>query len=193
MNTSLFIFTPKENLKAVIDLLRYINYFLRHHNLTYWVISATLLGAVRNGMMLPWYDDADISMDYQMIPLLYEKLKTQKVIAIRELPDRKRIFWKTQENEEYPYPFVDLFPCICDQKYVTYQNDNAFLNLFDEWFTYNEIFSLKEWKFEDFQVWGPNDPYRYLDKNFGRWRTHGRTNGYVNSTRKRVDIVEFKI
>lgn len=189
------IFTPKENIEAVVSLLRYINHFLRKHHLTYWVISATLLGAVRNGIMLPWYDDADIAMDYQMIPSLCEKVKTQDVIVIRQLSDRYRIFWKNQEKEEYPYPFVDLFPCECksDQKYVTYQNDRAFFNLFDEWFLYDEIFPLREWKFEDFQVWGPNDPYRYLDKNFGRWRTHGRTNGYINSMRKRVDVVEFKI
>lgn len=189
------LFTPKENLIAVTDLLSYINHFLRQHHLTYWVISATLLGAVRNGVMLPWYDDADISMEFQLVPLLYQKLKLQDKITIRELSDRYRLFWKIQENDEHPYPFVDLFPCECDKKqmYVTYQNDRAFFSLFDEWFTYDEIFPLKEWKFEDFYVWGPNDPYRYLDKNFGRWRTHGRTNGYINSTRKRVDVIEFKI
>lgn len=188
-------FTPKENLNAVIDLFRHVNYFFQQYHLTYWVISATLLGAVRNGMMLPWYDDADISMDVQDIPFLYEKMKTQKILTIRELSDRYRIFWKRQENEEHPYPFVDLFPCECDQNqmYITYQNDQAFLSLFDEWFMYDEIFPLKEWKFEDFRVWGPNNPYRYLDKNFGRWRTHGRTNGYINSIRKKVDVIEFEI
>lgn len=187
------IFTPQENLKSVIDLLRNINYFLRKHNITYWVISATLLSAVRNGAMLPWYDDADISMNVQDLPFLYRCLEEQNLITIRHLSDRYRLHWKEQENEEHPYPFVDVFPCEYNNKYVVYKNDIAFFYLFDEWFTYDEIFPLKEWKFEDFQVYGPNNPYRYLDKNFGKWRTHGRTNGYINSTRTKVDIVEFKI
>lgn len=189
------IFTPKENLNAVIDLLRYVTHFLQDYNITYWVISATLLGAIRNGLMLPWYDDADISIGHHLIPLLFEKLNSQNVITIRSLPDRYRLFWNAQRLEEYPYPFVDLFPWNCDNcdTRITYTNPIALTTLENEWFTEDEVFPLKRAKFQDFDVWVPRNPYRYLDVNFPKWRTHGRTNGYINSTRTSIDIVEFRI
>ena len=201
MNTlkALNLLTPIENLQSIINLLRYIVNLLDQNNIEYWVISATLLGAVRDQIMLPWYDDADISIDSKFISTFFQCIQAQNILSIRRLPDRYRLFWNNEHNEhnEHPYPFVDLFPCNicndCNCNYITYTNNDAFLYFSHEWFTYDELFPLKKCRFEDFYVSIPQNPYRYLDLNFPKWRTHGRTNGYINSTRKHVDVIEFKL
>lgn len=185
-------FTPPEHLVAVVDLLRHITHVFRQHSLTFWAISATLLGAVRAGRMLPWYDDADLSIT---LPSLERLLTTVDLcsygLSIRRLSDRWRMSWKDGESK---YPFIDLFPCYVDTgKCVKYVDERARAHLPNEWFYTNELFPLCQWPFADFYLPGPTDPYRYLSTNFGKaWRTRARTNGYINFTQTVVPVVEFE-
>lgn len=183
-------FTPPEHLIAVVDLLRHVIDLFRQHSLTFWAISATLLGAVRAGRMLPWYDDADLSITQASLERLLATVDlSSHGLAIRRLPDRWRMAWKGQ----YDYPFVDLFPCYMDTgKCIRYVEERARVHLPNEWFRAEELFPLREWPFADFFLPGPTHPYRYLDTNFGvAWRTRARTNGYINSTQTVVPVVEF--
>lgn len=187
-------FTPAEHIQAVVDLLRHVVQVFRAESLTFWAISATLLGAVRAGNMLPWYDDADLSIS---LPSLERLLTTVDLssygLTIRRLPDRWRITWRMSNNYNSSYPFVDLFPCFVDVKQVVKYTDRvARQSLPNEWFHAKELFPLVEWPFADFYLPGPTQPYRYLAANFGeKWRTRARTNGYINSTQTRVPVVEF--
>lgn len=46
----------------MLEMLKQFDKFCRHHEITYWLSSGTLLGAVRHNGFIPWDDDLDIEM-----------------------------------------------------------------------------------------------------------------------------------
>lgn len=46
----------------IIGMLPYVAKLLEEHNIKYWLDWGTLLGAVRNGRMIPWDYDIDLGM-----------------------------------------------------------------------------------------------------------------------------------
>ena len=42
--------------------LLFVDHFFREHNLSYAIIYGTLLGAIRNGTIIPWTQDIDIAI-----------------------------------------------------------------------------------------------------------------------------------
>lgn len=64
-----------EELKAIqLSMLEYVDQFCRNNNISYWITSGTLLGAVRHKGYIPWDDDIDIGMkreDYNKFMKLF--------------------------------------------------------------------------------------------------------------------------
>lgn len=55
--------TKQERLKAMLlDMLAWFHGFCLEHELRYYVLGGTMLGAVRHGGFIPWDDDIDIGM-----------------------------------------------------------------------------------------------------------------------------------
>ena len=48
----------------MLEMLEYVDTICNSHDLTYWLDSGTLLGAIRHGGFIPWDDDVDICMPY---------------------------------------------------------------------------------------------------------------------------------
>ena len=62
--------TVEEMQKIALDILIFIDAFCREHDLKYFIVDGTLLGAVRHHGFIPWDDDIDIWMpreDYDKI------------------------------------------------------------------------------------------------------------------------------
>jgi len=60
----------------LLDLLKEFHKFCLKHNLKYYIIGGTLLGAVRHKGFIPWDVDADVAMprsDYERFLILVEK------------------------------------------------------------------------------------------------------------------------
>lgn len=88
--------TPDESKKKMLELLYVFDKFCQEHNLTYWLDSGTLLGAVRHSGFIPWDDDVDIMMprdDYN------------KLIAYDCIDDKTDIV-SAKNNNGYYHPFT---------------------------------------------------------------------------------------
>lgn len=82
------------------DLLCEYIKFCEQHNLTYFLIGGTLLGAIRHNGFIPWDDDIDVAMpreDYDKFCFLAEKY----FIA-------DTFFQSYRTDKNYPYIFTKL-------------------------------------------------------------------------------------
>lgn len=79
---------------AELDILIEVDKLCRKHNLRYYVVGGTLIGAVRHKGFIPWDDDIDISMPRED----FDKLMK---IAKDELPDD--LFMQTKGTDKGCY------------------------------------------------------------------------------------------
>ncbi len=110
-----------------LDILAQVDKVCKDHNLTYFAVGGTALGAVRHRGFIPWDDDVDIAMPRADYDRFLE-------IAARELPEKYRVqhfstepatpfyFAKVRKSGtlfvEYPVKdlpihqgiFIDIFP-----------------------------------------------------------------------------------
>ena len=111
--------------KIEVDILRNIDSFCKEHNLKYFLLGGTLLGAVRHRGFIPWDDDIDIGMpreDYDTFCRIF-KLPNLDL----HLPGEKK----------YPYPFAK----VTQKNSVIYELENSYQGYFG---VYVDIFPLNE-------------------------------------------------
>ncbi|MCQ2236341.1 MAG: LicD family protein [Bacteroidales bacterium] len=85
---------------CILDIMKAIDRVCQEHNLTYYMIAGTLLGAVRHNGFIPWDDDADIALprhDYELL----------MAHADEWLPEYYRLV-NYKNDKQYPYPFARI-------------------------------------------------------------------------------------
>lgn len=97
----------KENLDIIhrkgLGILKEFLRVCNKYNLTYYIISGTLLGAVRHGGFIPWDDDIDVGMprkDYEKLVALYEDefQAPYKLVTERNTPSHTKAFMNVQDK-----------------------------------------------------------------------------------------------
>lgn len=117
-----------EQLKiTLLEIMSDFDAFCKTHQLSYFLIGGTLLGAVRHKGFIPWDDDLDVVMprdDYQrFIKLFHEEAQTKYVIQSIETDENYWLpFAKLRKNltlyddlptryvESHRGIFIDIFP-----------------------------------------------------------------------------------
>ena len=98
-------------LNIAIDFDKYC----REHNLKYYIIGGTFLGAIRHKGFIPWDDDMDIAMPRED----YEKF-------LKDYPQEKYKILNYKTNPEYKYYISKL----CDTRYLVKEKTGNTVELF---------------------------------------------------------------
>jgi lipopolysaccharide cholinephosphotransferase len=170
-------YTP-ENIKIeLIEMLKSIVDDFDKNKIQYWADGGTLLGAVRNGGIIPWDDDIDIGVFKEDGVVVKCVLRNQKGYDWCETYFGYKLFRKDGKplysrgrKLPYTYPALDIFLYNNDLSYTTTKAKTYFKKAF----TMGNLFPLKKYKFEAFEINGANDAEDYLDRQYGdNWKTHG--------------------
>jgi lipopolysaccharide cholinephosphotransferase len=106
--------TLAEHRSATIIIYRWFVEFCKQHDFRFFIIGGNVLGAVRNGKMIPWDDDVDVVMRYPD----YERFHSCIAEALPEPyywshpynnPTHPRFFGKIVHNGKC---CIDIFPVV---------------------------------------------------------------------------------
>lgn len=86
--------------ECILGIMKAVDKVCREHNLTYYMIAGTLLGAVRHRGFIPWDDDADIALPRRDYEILISH-------ADEWLPKHYRLV-NSSTDKKYPYPFARI-------------------------------------------------------------------------------------
>ena len=84
---------------VMLRMLKIIDYICRKHDISYWMCSGTLLGAVRHKGFIPWDDDLDICM-------IREDYERFVKIAVNEFPEDMML--QTRETDPHYLSLIHI-------------------------------------------------------------------------------------
>lgn len=84
----------------ILEIALYLDAFCKKHNITYYLMSGSALGAMRHQGFIPWDDDLDVFMDMKN----YQKF----VQACKADLDTTRYHFQPADSTELPYLFAKL-------------------------------------------------------------------------------------
>ena len=100
---------------VMLRMLKITHYLCEKHEIQYFLVGGSLLGAIRHNGFIPWDDDLDIGMTREN----YEKFVKY---AVPELP--RDIFFQTDETDP-GYPSCGYVEARLRDKYSSYKDRDA--------------------------------------------------------------------
>lgn len=153
----------------------------KKHDINYFAMSGTLLGAVRNEGIIEHDDDIDIAV------LEDDEYKLHDKNFLKDLEENELFFKTTKtfvdkimfKNKKV---FIDIFILKkIDNEKLVFKNEKFQKIWPNEYFFVKEVFPLLEYKFGDYKIKGPNNPIPYFERYFGNdWRIPKKTHNHLS-------------
>lgn len=160
----------------LIEILAYTADLLKKHGITFWLDGGNLLGAVRNGKIIPWDWDADICTfeadNWQIINLSSEiKADGYHFKSVDRRHGRPHVFKVFKSNQAF---HLDIFPFFSDGDKllnINYPNEPILLA---------DVCCLDEIKFECKTYPCPHNAEKFVRRKYGENCIEQRT-AYVGN------------
>jgi phosphorylcholine metabolism protein LicD len=191
------VLTKYKHLNKLNILIKKTHDILQKNKIDYWMCGGTLMGAVRDKGIIPWDDDADICImkkDEIKIKNLKKTLKDNG-IGLSEWFGGFKVFDLNGDKigeREFLFPFIDIFIMVEENGKIILENTQAKKIWPQELYYKNEVYPLKLYDFEDYQLWGPQKAEGYLDRQYKNWRKEG-IKSFDHVTHKGVQRKVFDI
>ena len=82
----------------LVQMLDQLVEYLSRHQLRYYLVGGTLLGAVRHKGFIPWDDDIDIGMPRSDYEKLIEKVCNSEMKNVYILPQVHTLIWGNKQG-----------------------------------------------------------------------------------------------
>jgi lipopolysaccharide cholinephosphotransferase len=175
-------FINDDHVQDLYQMLKDVTDLFHKENISYSLISGSLLGAVRQSGHIPWDDDMDLMINQQMEVKLNQLSDTLKTLGynLTVLKDMYKISKissnmasRKSKDNQVTYPWIDIFVMHHNKidKVVEYYKDLNKKLWPKEWFYEDDFFPLKEHKFGPLTVCAANFPEVYLSQFYGdNWK-----------------------
>lgn len=163
----------KNSLKRkILKMLYDTDQIFTRHKINYWAEGGTLLGIVRHKGPIPWDDDNDICIleeDYDKIIKLKEEFYNRGYNLIKHYYGFKISYIGGLElkNLKYTYPFLDIFIRKLRSNRIVLSRTKKWSKFY---FLKDEVFPIRRYKYENFYINGPKNPYGYLNRGYPKWK-----------------------
>ena len=150
----------------MLDILLEVDKICKKHNISYWLSSGTLIGAMRHNGFIPWDDDLDIEM------MRSDYLRLMKVLP-SELPD-----WLALQNSDTDPNYFYFYAKVRDKRSRMLEQ-NSYDRMWKEQGIYIDIFPI-----ERHPIW----LHKLTEKSVGHmykiWRTSTDDEKAIKSVRR---------
>ncbi len=170
-------YIPQEHRENLYKLARDFFSVVHDHKIQYWIEGGTLLGSIRQGDQTLWDDDIDISMLTKDFDNLSRYFPTFEKMGYTCWTDGwlSKVYMegkstKTPSGGYVATPCIDIFLYKQTNKYVRL----AHLGYYKKWpeakFQLKDLYPLRDYKYHDMLLKGPNNGIPYLDALYPDWR-----------------------
>lgn len=199
------------------ETMKFIHDAFVKHNITYFMVGGTLLGAVRHQGIIPWDDDGDLCVLKEDVPKLRKliPLFDKNGYDLTEGPDEndeedeERKLCKKRKDSCTWFVSCRGKNCLGVDIFVMYAKNNKVTYADPYWetapnggekcyFEKNLLFPLMPYRFGNYYLFGPHNALEHLNRCYGEsWVAKGqvlfdhRTGKWKNTKPRNLSVNEF--